>query len=103
MIYAANAIIRAVGDEDVTGAVDGDTLWKVHERVFSGTTVTATGGRRSTFLPISGHGGDLLRGHVDLADSGVSEIGDIQVAMGVESECGRLAQDGSRSPECCPR
>src|SRR5579862_6777023 len=63
--------------------------------MLSGSIVTTTGRRRGTFLPISGHRGDLLRGHVDLADSGVSEIGDIQIAMGVEGKCGRLAQDGS--------
>ena len=70
-----------VGDEQVAAAVHGDSP-RISEFRGGGRTIVAA----AAVAAISGHGGDVMRRGVDLADHAVPRIGDEQVAAGVHGD-----------------
>src|SRR5262249_17277987 len=82
-------VVSVIGEEYITGRVDGDAAGAI-QRGGSGRPVVAA----VTRLAVAGDGDDVARRRDDLADHVAGNVGDEQVARGVHCAVARVVQPG---------
>src|SRR5207245_215321 len=89
-VHASNAVVEAVGDKQVAGAVYGYSRGEIEVCARGRATIAA-----EAEAAVTGYRGDDAGGSIDAANAGVLGVGDKQVAGAVD----RYSRGDQRSEE----